>query len=117
MRISDWSSDVCSSDLAVAQMVVALVDEPPGSAHLECRSHEAPAGDLGVRDSELVSFGVPAAGALGPALGVGEAVAHGDEVRLELVHNSSSTASSSAMPVHSRPDRKTSGAGNSGAGR
>src|SRR3546814_13151668 len=84
-------------------MVVDLVDEPLGSAHLECRSHEAPAGDLGVRDSELVSFGVPAAGALGPALGVGEEVAHGDEVRLELVHNSSSNASSSDMPVHLIP--------------
>src|SRR3546814_15556053 len=84
-------------------MVVDLVDEPLGSAHLECRSHEAPAGDLGVRDSELVSFGVPAAGALGPALGVGEEVAHGDEVRLELVHNSSSNASSSDTPFNFRP--------------
>src|SRR3546814_14094670 len=40
MRISDWSSDVCSSDLEPARLVGQLIDEgrrevvPEGAAHL-----------------------------------------------------------------------------------
>src|SRR3546814_4921581 len=43
MRISDWSSDVCSSDLAAQQTVVRLVgnqfDETPRIACCQCPWH------------------------------------------------------------------------------
>src|SRR3546814_5639711 len=38
MRISDWSSDVCSSDLIYANYAVA--QQPPGGASLELSSRE-----------------------------------------------------------------------------
>src|SRR3546814_11788069 len=36
MRISDWSSDVCSSDLAIAHKCVTPRQNPPGIERLQC---------------------------------------------------------------------------------
>src|SRR3546814_4326612 len=58
MRISDWSSDVCSSDLYPVD--VNLHVQPPGRflAHVGFPPHPAPIGvdilDLGIEDVHLV---------------------------------------------------------------
>src|SRR3546814_4443686 len=50
MRISDWSSDVCSSDLAVAALLVLLLDRGPGDLvrHFLARLVAAPLVLVGV---------------------------------------------------------------------
>src|SRR3546814_2689003 len=44
MRISDWSSDVCSSDLRPPQALEAVADRPQGAQRLR-RLHPRPRGD------------------------------------------------------------------------
>src|SRR3546814_13739700 len=42
MRISDWSSDVCSSDLIALEQEARLVaDQPPGLIHSSTDHHES----------------------------------------------------------------------------
>src|SRR3546814_19372652 len=38
MRISDWSSDVCSSDLDIVAGVIAALDRPPAAGEVGSRS-------------------------------------------------------------------------------
>src|SRR3546814_5381618 len=59
MRISDWSSDVCSSDLAVGVKRAALVNKPE-SGHLAKAKVEAGRGlwELRVADDRIADFSV-----------------------------------------------------------
>src|SRR3546814_1257819 len=66
MRISDWSSDVCSSDLlqlGLRQVALQVVPALPASTHLEAENLAAPRRNQGVhlvgefaghRDGDLV---------------------------------------------------------------
>src|SRR3546814_8632549 len=55
MRISDWSSDVCSSDLNLVQQLLldgAVADQPAGVVGL-ADDHRAVGVDLGDREADM----------------------------------------------------------------
>src|SRR3546814_8796637 len=60
MRISDWSSDVCSSDLPDYRMLRPLLDEFPGIARLALTA----TADAHTREDILVQLGIPAEGVI-----------------------------------------------------
>src|SRR3546814_11864302 len=70
MRISDWSSDVCSSDLAGMAVLVTHVSAAAGALSwtaLEWRKYHKPSA-LGIVTGMVAGLGTitPAAGSVGP---------------------------------------------------
>src|SRR3546814_5609290 len=58
MRISDWSSDVCSSDLALSIGIVAALSSPAvGQGQRQCASHESALRQLALKYGEAVVAG------------------------------------------------------------
>src|SRR3546814_6944291 len=66
MRISDWSSDVCSSDLDVIIAFEAILRQDPAAAHDACSRAHRHAGDPWAQPRNPPPPAAPAA-ATGPA--------------------------------------------------
>src|SRR3546814_7091211 len=60
MRISDWSSDVCSSDLTVAHACLrGEVDDPADAVRFHQLADQPGAGDVAVDQPEIEMIGKP----------------------------------------------------------
>src|SRR3546814_9894577 len=66
MRISDWSSDVCSSDLSIVGAELRIAEAAPGAIEheaevlpladqIECAVHRFPLGPVGLHDEHDLS--------------------------------------------------------------
>src|SRR3546814_14073901 len=59
MRISDWSSDVCSSDLGVCELALGVGEFPELAADLETSGRPVPSDDVVDRDLSGVPMQPP----------------------------------------------------------